>query len=400
MLLKKKNRTDMNIKSGYKSHCLLIPLLCLFAMSCSQEIPIAPEEDTGKEGQVELLLNTSTGLTTRTQLPGPDNLQHVREVQLYIFDGTADASTCVASEDVSWEHAAGAENGLPTKEQRYKVNYAGFEASKTYTFLAVGLDDKSGATYNLPAAIGVGTTLKEANAVLAFGQGREAIACSELFAGASQLTTTKLGSGTVRVDLYRRVAGVMGYFINIPTAINGTDVAFLRIKLYKAQNRSVPLLVQTPDVIMLPIEETADNRILVDIPSSGFVTDGTTSKGSYVLPMIAPFATLEAATAAGYASDIYVKDYTLCVVLADASGNALRTQRVRMKNVDNADTSGGTGIIVSTDAYRFHILANQFYSIGSKDAPVDLGGDGGDIVITVNSNWLWVGDGQDELPIL
>ena len=116
--------------------------------------------------------------------------------------------------------------------------------------------------------------------------------------------------------------------------------------------------------------------------------------------MIAPFATIEAATAAGYASDIYVKDYTLCVVLADASGNALRTQRVRMKNVDNADTSGGTGIIVSTDAYRFHILANQFYSIGSKDAPVDLGGDGGDIVITVNSNWLWVGDGQDELPIL
>ena len=134
MLLKKKNRTDMNIKSGYKSHCLLIPLLCLFAMSCSQEIPIAPEEDTGKEGQVELLLNTSTGLTTRTQLPGPDNLQHVREVQLYIFDGTADASTCVASEDVSWEHAAGAENGLPTKEQRYKVKYAGFEASQTYTF--------------------------------------------------------------------------------------------------------------------------------------------------------------------------------------------------------------------------------------------------------------------------
>lgn len=386
----------MNIKSGYKSHRLLIPLLCLATMSCSKEIPVAPEEDTGKEGQVELLFNASTGLTTRTQLPGPDNLQHVQNVQLYIFNGTADASTSVASEDISWMHSTGAENGLPTKEQRYKVKFAGFEASNTYTFLAVGLDDQSGATYNLPAAIGEGTTLKEANAVLALGKGREAIACSELFAGASQLTTTKLGSGTARVDLYRRVAGVMGYFINIPTAINGTDVAFLRIKLYKAQNRSVPLLVQTPDVIMLPIEETADNQILVDIPSSGFVTDGTTSKGSYVLPMIAPFATLEAATTAGYGSDIYVKDYTLCVVLTDASGNALRTQRVRMKNVDSSDTSGGTGIIVSTDAYRFPILANQFYSIGSKDAPVDLGSDGDDIMIIVSPKWEYI---TDKLPL-
>lgn len=392
----------MNMKSGYKFIHLLIPLLSLALAGCSQEIPCIEQEDTG-EGQVELIFNATTGLTTRTTLPGPDALQHVQHVQLYIFDGTEATSTCVASENVNWIHAAGAESGLPTKEQRYTVKYKGFGSTTTYTFLAVGLDDQSGGTYGLPDAIQIGTTtLEDANAILADGKGRGDIAVSELFGGASELTTTKLGSGTARVDLYRRVAGVMGWFTNIPTKINGTDVAFLRIELYKAQNKSVPLLVRTPDVIMLPIAETDENKILVDIPAADFVKDGTTAKGSYVLPMIAPFATIETAAAGGYNDNIYVKDYTLCVILADTDGNALRTQRVKNSSIGDSETSGGTGIIVSTDAYRFPILANNFYGLGSADKPVDMGGeeDGDDIVITVNSNWLWVGDGKDELPIL
>lgn len=388
----------MNMKLGYKLSSLLAPLLCFVVAGCSQEIPYSQEEETG-EGQVELLFNASTGLTTRTTLPGPDNLQHVQNVQLYVFDGTTDASTCVASEDVSWIHAEGAANGLPTREQRYKVKYDGFQPSTTYTFLAVGLDDQSGATYNLPAAIEVGTTtLGNAKAEIASGKGRADIAVSELFAGFSPITTTILGSGTARVDLYRRVAGVMGYFTNIPTKINGTDVAFLRIELYKIQNGSVPLLKQlSNDFIMSPISEVETDKVVVDIPSTEFVADGTTSKGSYVLPIIAPFATIADAAAAGdeYNNVSYVKDYTLCVILADADGNPLRTQKVVNKNTGSSGTDGGTGIIVSTDAYRFPIVANQFYSIGSKDAPVDLGGGEDDIVITVHPEW----EGITNIPL-
>lgn len=390
----------MNMKSDYKFIRLLVPLLCLVMAGCSQEIPY-PEEEGTDEGQVELIFNASTALITRTALPGPDNLQHVQYVHLYIFDGTEATSACVASENVNWIHAAGAEAGLPTKEQRYTVKYKGFQPTTTYTFLAVGLDDQSGGTYGLPDdAIKVGTTLGNANAILASGKGRDAIAASELFAGASELTTTKLGSGTARVDLYRRVAGVMGWFTNIPTKINGTAVAFLRIELYRIQNKSVPLLKQgSNDFIMAPMSTDGTDKTIVSIPSAEFVTTtgGITSKGSYVLPTIAPFATQAAANAAGYTDDeSYVKDYTLCVILADASGNTLRTQRVKNSDIGSSETTGGTGIIVSTDTYRFPIVANNFYSIGSKDTPVDLGGGGDDIVITVNPDWEVI---QEPLPL-
>lgn len=383
----------MNMKSDYKLSSLLVPLLCLVIAGCSQEIPYSQEEETG-EGQVELLFNASTGLITRTTLPGPDDLQHVQNVQLYIFDGTATSSICVASEDVNWVHTAGAENGLPTREQRYKVKYNGFQPTTTYTFLAVGLDNQSGGTYGLPAAITVGgTTLGDAKATLAAGKVRGDIAASELFAGASELTTTKLGSGTARVDLYRRVAGVMGYFTNIPTKINGTAVASLRIELYRIQNKSVPLLKQEQnDFIMGAMSEDEVDKILVEIQGADFVaTDAVISKGSYVLPVIAPFATSDAATAASY-DESYVKDYTLCVILTDDSGYVLRTQRVRASDTSSSETTGGTGIIVTTDAYRFPILANNFYSIGSKDAPIDLGGDGDDIYIEINPNWSQIVD--------
>lgn len=392
----------MNMKSGYKFIHLLIPLLSLALAGCSQEIPCSEQEDTG-EGQVELIFNATTGLTTRTTLPGSDALQHVQNVQLYIFDGTEATSACVASEDVNWIHAAGAESGLPTKEQRYTVKYKDFQPTTTYTFLAVGLDDRSGGTYGLPDAVQVGTTqLGDAKALLAAGKGRADIAVSELFAGASELTTTKLGSGTARVDLYRRVAGVMGWFTNIPTKINGTAVASLRIELYRIQNKSVALLKPSSnDFIMGAMSTDEGDKIIVNIPSADFVTttDGITSKGSYVLPIIAPFATEEAAIAAGYTTGAssYVSDYTLRIILADASGNALRTQRVRNSSTGSSETTGGTGIIITSDAYRFPIVANNFYGIGSKEKPVDLGGDeGDDIYIEINSNWSQIVDAPFE----
>lgn len=365
----------------------LIISFCLFAtIGCSNEELIGEpsEPDTG-ESKVVLTFCATTSLTTRTQLPGSQNLQHVRDVQLYIFEGTGGDAVCVASEDVGWQDKA-SEAGLHTTEQKYPVRYAGFKAGTDYTFLAVGMDEASKATYGLPDAIGVNaTTLQKANAVLATGKGKDDIAISELFAGSLVLAYTGSSSLTGRIDLYRRVAGVMGWFKNIPTQIGGTDVAALRIELYKAQNKSVPLLKQTPDVIMDPIGETDANKILVEIQAEGFVAGGITGKGSYVLPMIAPLAI----STPGYEDEIYLKDYTLRVVLVSADDSVLLEKRIKKNDSVDSETSGGTGIIISTDAYRFPILANHFYGIGTADLPVDLDpGTGGDeIVITVNPNW-------------
>lgn len=352
--------------SPYTKLCRLISSLLLLSwVGCSNEDLPDPSVPGSNKEPVVLIFNASPALMTRTVLTSPDNLQHVRQVQLYIFDGATDNARCVASENINWQYATGAENGLSTKEQTYKVVYEGFQASKVYTFLAIGLDDTSGATYGLPNAIQAnptsGTLLKDANALLAAGKGRTDIAGSELFAGFSQLTTNILNGGTEHVDLYRRVAGVIGYFKNIPTQIGGVDVSALHIELYTIQNKSVPLIKRdSNDYIMGPMSSDPNDKIIVNIPKSAFVTGGTTIKGSYILPIPAPVPT--------------DKDYTLQVVLVDASGTPLYTHKVRLSpDGEVSETNGGTGIIVPTnDPYRFPILTNHFYSIGTQASPIDL----------------------------
>ena len=339
-------------------------LLLLTLMGCSNEDLPEPVEPGNDKEPVILVFNASPELMTRTLLTGPENLQHVRQMQLYIFDGTSGNARCIASENINWQYSAGAGNGLPTREQRYKVVYEGFQPQTDYTFLAVGLDDMSGGTYGLPAAIQAnpttGTLLSDANAILATGKGRTDIASSELFAGSSVLTTTILSGSTGYVNLYRRVAGVLGYFKNIPTQIGGTAVSALHIELYTIQNKSVPLLKQSPnDYIMSPMSANAGDKIIVNISQSEFVAGGTTKKGSYILPIPAPTSV----------------DYTLQVVLLDALGNPLYTRKVKLSpDGEVTETNGGTGIIIPTDdPYRFPIITNHFYSIGTETNPVDLG---------------------------
>ena len=116
---------------------------------------------------------------------------------------------------------------------------------------------------------------------------------SELFAGATVLTPNSYGTQG-NVDLWRRVAGVMGWFTNIPTQIGGNTVSALRISLYTQQNKSVPLLQrqQTPvflDYINSPLNASTGGQILVEIPVPAGTTALTVlSKGSYVLPVPAP----------------------------------------------------------------------------------------------------------------
>ena len=388
----------MSLKLSNTIKGTLLFLTCLATAGCGQED--MPTPDDGRP-QVVLTFSASPGLITRTQLPGPDNLQHVQTVQLYIFNGTGNNAQCVASEAVDWEDIKAPANGANTASKTHPVQYNQFTAGQPYTFLAIGMDDCSGDTYGLPAAVQVGqTTLSDAKAVLASGKSRNDIAVSELFGGSTVLTPVEKGQITGTIDLYRRVAGVMGWFKNLPKQVNGKDVSSLRIELYKAQNKSIWLTKPQSgaDVIMEPIAENDDNKTLVqiDLKDTDFGPETVVSKGSYVLPMIAPFATADEMTEAGYSDEsIYVKDYTLRVVLADADGKVIQAKRVKNKDTNtNGGTEGGTGIITTSEAYRFPINANWFYPIGTKDAPIDWPeeGEDGNIVITVSPNWDWKGN--------
>ena len=371
----------MSLKLSNTIKGTLLFLTCLATAGCGQED--MPTPDDGRP-QVVLTFSASPGLITRTQLPGPDNLQHVQTVQLYIFNGTGDDAPCVAYEKVDWEDVKAPVGGTNTVSKNHKVKYEGFEVGQPYTFIAVGLDDRSGDTYGLPGAVTESTTLKDAKAVLASGKTRNDIAVSELFGGSLVLTPKAAGQLTGTIELHRRVAGVFGYFKNIPKQVESTPVKSLRIELYKPQNKSIWLTAKPTkeeDVIMKPIANTDDNKILVEIPltEADFEKEKVLSKGSYVLPMKAPTT----------------EDYTLMVTLADANGTILQRRKVKYETKDtNSDTPGGTGIIIVTkDLYRFAINANWFYQIGPVNWPEEE--EQSNIVITVHPNW----EGVTEIPL-
>lgn len=346
-------------------------IAALVMASCQQEESIDELISGGSSNAdgVTLSFSVAGELSPRTNLPGSDNMQHVTSVRLYIFNGTNDNAPCIASEDIGWSAYFGNNPPTVTATMKYHVKYEGFVKGNPYTFLAVGLDDKSGSTYGFPNAIQVrSTVLSGAIATLA---GTEAstwtsMRQSELFAGSTVLTpgTTPIQGN---VDLWRRVAGVMGWFTNIPTQIGGTRVTAIRITLYTQQNKSVPLLQrsQTPvfaDYINSPLTITGGNVLVNIAVPTGVLPVTVLSQGSYVLPVPAP-------TPGG-------ANYTLKVELTDASGNALRSIRVTLSDSDDSNSSGGggTGIIDPDGASHFPIVANRFYGVGSKLLPINLGG--------------------------
>lgn len=377
---------------------LFIPL---FLAACTSEDIVEP--DTGNEGNVTFTFNAGGELTTRTTLEGSGNKQHAESVYLYVFNGQTDNATCTQVKNMPWPKPE--EVGYTTTTRTYSINLPAGD----YTFLAIGLDNAAGATYGLPSAIAAGSKLADAKATLASGRTKEDIAQSELFAGHVTATIKESGNNPVTINLWRRVAGVMGWFKNVPA-----NVAKIQISLYTQQNGSGYLVKQEPtgdirepehfkDYLTTPVSTTEQDKILVSINvPAGTTAEQVLSGGSYVLPAAAPIK-IEPDYDTYPDEDPRVgTEYTLRVELIGADGTTIKTQRVRMQEGDDLYIpkfiDGGTGVLGFDPGgpFRFPIVANRFYGIGTALAPIDLGGGGDDIVITVNPDWEAI---QEPLPL-
>lgn len=350
-------------------------LIILFLSACVSDETLSPPEPDG-QGNVTFLFTTGSEITTRTILSGPENLQHVEQVYLYIFNGTGDEATCKEVKQIPWPKPG--EVGYQTTQRTYSIQLPPGD----YTFLAIGLDDQSGTTYGLPAAIATGSTLANAKAKLATGKTGADIAQSELFAGWEKATVKESGHTAVTIDLWRRVAGVLGYFNLFPEGVQT-----VQILLYEDQNTDIPLCKPTNNNTAedtdfgTEITGTTDNRILLSfdtdtdwefIGGEGGTGTGTMlyRKGAYVLPKQAPSAN--------------GVTHTLKIITLDAGNKVLKQYNVILQSSTDG-TTGDTRPL--TEARKFPLYANQLYSIGTKEAPVDLE-TGEDIVITVNPDWL------------
>lgn len=383
--------------------------VAVWTVSCSKEEGLADQPETDSGFDLVFAAQGEDLTLSRTTLQGPEALQHVSTVYLYIFEGTGDEATCVAEEDVDWPYWENAQDGKPTLEHKYRVKYMGFSAGEQYTFVAMGLDNTRTAagiednnskyTYGLPESIGVGTKLSKLQVAVQAKCNRMDIAKSEWFAGSLVLTGEQILTAKAEtLNLYRRVAGVMGYFKDIPQGVEK-----LQICLYQPQNKEAWVLPQPTengvfmDYVESPVVDSdaqdADIwKVLVEIDlESGIEGSGVSSYygqgGSYVLPA-------RASTTA--------EETTLSLKLIGRNTTLIREiyQQTAyapvQASLSRGETDEGTGIIGGDDdsqgpddeEYKYHypIIANHFYSIGTKDNPVSLA-DNGEIFVIINAGW-------------
>lgn len=361
--------------------------------SCSKDadVPTEPME----AGTIEFSLSPNAGITRAAggrDLYSEEALQKVTDMKVYAFKHNG---TSYVYETVSILNTDGT---TAANQPYFTVAWAEGTASKTYVvkpkfadgtkykFLAVGLDAGKDA-YAALSLTENSTKIEEA--LLAING---TAAAREAFAGISAETTINAATGTkVAIELKRVVAGVLGYFVNIPEKVDAVTVKKVAVKLYTTQSASVNLSTKAGSG-----EVTSSETLMsLEIPANATVTEG-----KYVFNQTLPngvvavansllggaFTLPKAAPASGA--------YTLCVELQDAVGAMLKAWNVKIDTKQAVDSDDSRKL--------YSLLANNLYSIGKKvqDGTTDPGeGGGGDedkpadlskdqeIVITVNPDW-------------
>ena len=442
---------------------------------CADDDSLAPGGTVEPDGTY-ITLAVPSGITpaTRTVLPGSQNVQHATRVALYVFKhndanvtdtlGAKYTGNCLSFDDIEWElqedHdiANAMDGGTSTKTQRVKlpddweISESNSEKwNATYTFLAVGSDETGtleGEEYdfdnnNATATYGLDgldsyfndKTLDECYAELATDK-TDDIHRSELFAGTLTCKGSALGGKVV--NLYRRVAGVKGYFRRIPKEVGDEAVNELRVVYFNSQATSVPYFKRWPQGgifsdydkregsplngvsgSIIPDDGSPISKTVLDEctyftiskdPASGeFVSqDGTAeadykeneydyvTAGSYVLP--APGAPTEGGKES---TTLYV------VLVSEPTGDNVKIlKKYRVLFAEAYDTRSaetrtpgvtdqGTGVIVGQEPdeealdreRHYPIIANNYYTIGTPAEPIDLSTGETEVHIDIDPTW-------------
>ena len=364
-----------------------ILILMAAVMTACSDTPKQPETPALADGEVGIRLLTGSRAVagTGSTLKGPDDIQHAKTVYVYVFSGVDDTCKCVFAGDVNWKFDD-AVSGGPEREQYYRIKY-GFKQFKRYRVVGIGMDSKAADVYNISATKECFPTFAAMRLKFSSSSTIDDLRHTEWFAGELIIDTTEGVGGLNDLTLYRRVAGVMGYFTNIPSTYKNKAVKRLRVTLYKALNTDGYVLPKTDrsapdkylDYITSPLggkETTAANTYIIDYElGSADYGAVTVSVGSYMPAVPAPYATVADATASKIMKEAdaaaYVNTHTLRVQLIAEDGTALRTMLVVDDELMENQRS---------DPGRFAICNNHFYSLGTEAEPVDFGVDK-DIVV-------------------
>ena len=224
---------------------------------------------TGEMQDVELTFNigVNSGKETRAGRPlwSSEALQQVKYMNLYIFKD--DNGTYKYDDDITDANNFGFYSDNKTAQGDETHSYTlttKLEAGAKYKILAVGYEDGYDATFKDLTLTEGTTTLAQAKIELAEGVN----AADEMFSGVTKEIDLSTGttSFNVNVELKRVVAGVLGYFKNVPYQLENNG-ALVQVKhiLVQVAKKGTSALLETRAA-----SEASDGyTTIIDIPLTG-----------------------------------------------------------------------------------------------------------------------------------
>lgn len=377
-------------------------------------------------GTNEILISvTNTSANSRAVRPVGSSAaaNNVDKVSIKVYKTVSEATSDVTKDVLDnenyvmdWSGPTG--EGLPTTDREVSkvLKMKNLEAGATYRIVAYGYNNETG--YEITAS--------ESNPFTASAGALADYTLPELFAGELEFTTTddgKIPAGSKQVYLERQVAGMIGYFENVPVCLPGENASPTQVKYVKVYANAETTGFKfsslandlngtgsngTPDKTdgainkyllmvfdMSSIASDYNNYSTVDADDLGEVytmgqnpyaigygdikpnglvlKNGSMFGGRYILPYSQHF-----------------ESQTITIELQAANGDVLKTLKV---NTTEESISGQTDATTS----QYDIRRNNFYSIGKKyktdstdgtdpDEPIDLS-TSNEVIVTINDAW-------------
>lgn len=392
-----------------KKYLFLSAVGAMMLAACSNDdtVPVEGADAVQPGSELTLTLNSGgDGLGTRANRPvnSSEAANNVTAVKLYIYnasgtDVTAAALTAGTQNPITWtagpsSPAAPGDNPSPAHKASQTIKLNKLASDGVYTVVAYG--------YNLVTdyTISGGGTANDAFTATLPGATNE----SELFAGKSTFTVVNgnIQSGTTsEVELRRHVAGLLGYFKNVPILYTNPStnlpdiVAFVRV--YASSHASAFTFPSA-----LPVNGTGNNTKtkVLEFNLATLISDFVSQTTAIGLDLTKTFnipaktgltATVPNSILSGKFLIPFSKvasTTTFTIQLENATGTVLKSW-----DVINNGLSGDK---------VFDVQRNYFYSIGQKyvagstdggtsdpgdaDQPIDLSKE---TVITITINDAW-----------
>ena len=367
-------------------------IMLFSACSNDEDVIIDGANDVNVSGEITLALNAGgSGAETRSARPvySSEAYSEVTDVDLKLFKKNGEnwetatgVTTDLAEEGwaiSNWGTQSAVSPGTTDNKTTKTVKLKNLDKSAEYKLVAYGYKTELTTTLVWTAALAVATP----NA----GEDVE-----EIFAGEKEFSTNdkgKISTTPVQVEMRREVAGVLGYFKNIPEKVGKTTVKSVRV--YASSSNTA---YHIPSLLLQNQCGTAGTeRVTVlnlPIPTEGVtVVEGIynwAGKDETNLKTVAnsllggcflvPFAKVEGKA-------------TFTIALCDENGNDLKTWTGVLDQKQTGED----------DTKIFNVNRNYFYSFGKKlkanttkpdpenpDEPIDLSVNT-EITIILNNAW-------------